>query len=320
MGRPARAASALAALLCIAAVAALQVAGDTLRLAEISVDVLRAGSAPVSYGSEQAANGAAVPNQEPLVLRVVSVDEKSTVEIRVDASRDGTSFAPQQAFLRVSDLNQSDHLVVLPARSEKKTKLSFAVSPGKQPTTSSGGAAAPYWKHQHVYSFELLLGDTSTENAIVYQVISALRVDFRKPPPPLPTPGVFDFDMSVKKEPQPEFRWELPAPRSSPPMAIIAVFTVLAVLPMLGFVGASASVLGCFPLAIPKSGPALAAFAVFFACLTVIAGILFMFWLRWNILTTWKVLAVALIPTVISGQKVLYEVNMRKIHNARMSK
>lgn len=164
---------------------------------------------------------------------------------------------------------------------------------------------AEFWVHDDSYAVELVMGDLHMKESTTWTITENMR--FAEDAAPMfsrPERGVFDFDVSVKKYLLPEFVSPIPAPekKASLPAIVVALISVLLPFPLLLIVWTK---LGVFPLEFPKESSERLYFLGFEACLLGHLVSLVMFWVKWNIVTTWKVVGALMIPTMIFGRNVL---------------
>lgn len=228
-----------------------------------------------------------------------SVGLKDSITVQasfVDQNSDAVSV--HQLFLRfVNKRLRQDNLFLLKRRGrEMKADFNF-----KGEIRSD----LDFWTATDSYIVELVMGDLKLAESRTWTITKDMRFDescaelFKQP-----ERGVFDFDVSVKKQLLPEFHSPNPEPEKRAPMFMIlaALVAVMLPLPVL-FVGWSR--LGVFPLRFPsKTGEKLWVFG-FELCLVGHLVALTMFWVRWNIVTTWKVMGLMMVPTIFFGKIVL---------------
>lgn len=164
---------------------------------------------------------------------------------------------------------------------------------------------AEFWVQDDSYAVELVMGDLNMRDSVTWKITEnmhfaegALLMFSRS------GGGVFDFDVGVKKYLLPEFISPIPnaEKRASVAAIVIALVGVLLPLPLLLIAWGR---LGVFPLQFPpQKGKQLWIFG-FETCLMGHLVALVMFWVKWNIVTTWKVMGVLMIPTMICGRNVL---------------
>lgn len=164
---------------------------------------------------------------------------------------------------------------------------------------------AEFWVKDDSYAVELIMGDLHMKESTTWTITENMR--FAEDAAPMfsrPERGVFDFDVSVKKYLLPEFFSPVPVPekRASLPAIVMALISVLLPLPVLFIVWTK---LGVFPLEFPKERSQQLYIFGFESCLLGHLVALVMFWVKWNIVTTWKVVGALMIPTMIFGRNVL---------------
>lgn len=214
----------------------------------------------------------------------------------VDAA--GNPAYPQQAFLRfVNTATGADSIYVL----QKKT-IGIRIELSLRKEIRSDVA---FWRAGDAYRVEVILGDVEMDRGMTWVVTE--RMTFEEGSAKMfggPARGVFDFDVGVKKTLLPEFITPLATPGKRAHSGIVLAFVCIVLLPLPVLLWAWWS-LGVFPLQLPSSTSAKASLVGFEMCLLAHMGALCMFWLRWDIVMTWKIIAVLMVPTVVLGQQTL---------------
>lgn len=229
---------------------------------------------------------------------IVDVDDTLLAQMACVGSDSGDAAYPQQAFLRfVREDTGEDTVFVMQRKSiEMRVELSMKKEIRQD---------LKFWSADATYRVEIVVGDTRMAAGATWVAVSEMKFSSSassvfKPP----AAGVFDFDVGVKKELLPEFTSPLPPDeKQAPAIAImVALVALLAPFPLVFVAWAR---LGVFPMKV-SGGPSdrIAAFG-FEICLLLHMAALIMFWLQWNILRTWKVMAAIMPPTIFFGQKTL---------------
>lgn len=229
---------------------------------------------------------------------IVDVDDTLLAQMACVGSDSGNSAHPQQAFLRfVREDTGEDTIFVMQRKSiEMRVELSMKKEIRQD---------LKFWSADATYRVEIVVGDTRMAAGATWVAISMMKFSSSaasvfKPP----APGVFDFDVGVKKILLPEFTSTLPPEEKQAPAVaiIVALVALLAPFPLVFVAWAR---LGVFPMKV-SGGPSdrVAAYG-FEICLLLHMAALTMFWLQWNILRTWKVMAAIMPPTIFFGQKTL---------------
>mmetsp|Transcript_6809 Transcript_6809/g.14542 ORF Transcript_6809/g.14542 Transcript_6809/m.14542 type:complete len:299 (+) Transcript_6809:45-941(+) len=258
----------------------------------------------------QEAYDAKEPMGTGLIAESLKVTERSKVSVTVGMERDGEPFFPHQAFLLVRRVRDDRELLLIAER--KGTHMVVVVPVGDNKVESGSSPSDPLWMDDETYSFTLILGDWAMEEgAILWEICPAVTLfyDQTAPKPPA-SPGVFDFDLSTKKELLAEYSWEQPEPGKRAPVIVVLLFTILTAAPTVAFF-AFGSRFGAFPLVLPSSGAQRGFVFAFGACLACYVGSLVLFWVKWSIFDTWKLMLVLLPPTIFTGHRVLADVAAR---------
>lgn len=164
---------------------------------------------------------------------------------------------------------------------------------------------AEFWVEDDAYAIEVVMGDLHMKDSTTWTITENMRfADDASPMFSRPQGGIFDFDVSVKKYMLPEFVSPVPAPekRAQLPAILLALVSVLLPLPLLLIAWRR---LGVFPLEFPKEKSQQLSIFVFEVFLLGHVGALVMFWVKWNIVTTCKVMGALMIPTMLFGRNVL---------------
>lgn len=221
-----------------------------------------------------------------------------SISIQASFLHDEKPATPQQVFLRFVNTRTSQDNIYLLRRKTRDMKLDLPLH--KQIRTDH-----QFWIASDTYVVELIFGDARLANSATWTITSAMA--FANPTHPSfipPETSVFDFDISVKKSLLPEFRTPIPPSeaRAHPAIVFAAVIAIILPLPALfvawGRMGVLQSAMACKPT------PSMLAFQV---CLLAHMAALVMFWARWNIVTTWKVVALLMLPTLPLAKRVLAE-------------
>lgn len=163
-----------------------------------------------------------------------------------------------------------------------------------------------FWRHNDTYLVQLIMGGLELDSSTTWSITDNMRFKeastdaFKEP-----ARGVFDFDVSVKKSLLPEFISPITPPekRAHHLLIIAALAGVLLPIPVLLFGWWK---MGVFPLRLKSDDKGMLVVG-FELCVLAHIAALAMFWLKWNIVTTWKVMAVLMIPTYLLGRKLLSE-------------
>lgn len=222
----------------------------------------------------------------------VHVESSDTISVQasiVDAS--GESVGIEQAFIRFLNKRTGvDNLYLM-----RKTGLDIKVDVN---LAREIRADHDFWVGTDTYRTEVVLGDERLKSSKTWVVTDSLRFKDQDASDFKPAPrGVFDFDVSVKKHLLPEFEFPIPPKEKRAPFSIvmIALIAVIVPLPLLLITW---KWMGVLPLSLPSGHQLFVAGGLHFCVLAHIA-ILIGFWLSWNIVTTWKIMSVIMVPTLV---------------------
>lgn len=161
------------------------------------------------------------------------------------------------------------------------------------------GADPEFWSASDTYIVQIVLGDRRLSPSISWTVTTTLRFSDTDAAVFAPKArGVFDFDVSVKTGLLPEFEFPIPAGEKRAPLIVVvaALIALCIPLPVLIMVWLR---MGVLPTQISQKGTDFLVIMGFQACILLHMAALIMFWVKWDIVTTWKVMGVVMIPTMI---------------------
>lgn len=233
---------------------------------------------------------------EPKTDLAVSPSDTILAQVScVDSS--GNPVQPAQASLRIVDEATEPPTDTIWPLKQRRQEMRREVS--LQHETKADHV---FWRTGVPYSVQLIVGDTRLERSVVWTVTTGFVVNSTIPSKA--PRGVFDFDLAVRKNSLPEFDSTRPENRKQVPFAIVAIFTILAMMPIFGLL-AMWSQLGALSIKPYKSFSSKMNVILFEVCLAGHAAALGMFWVQWNIVTTWKVMAAIMVPTLYFGHQAL---------------
>jgi hypothetical protein len=281
----------------------------------IQIDRISARVAYVNDGERLTRDSASAagPDFSLAGMSSVTVDVEDSVLVQVACKdQDGVVAHPQQAFVRFVRTDQ-DTLDSVHVMAKKPIEMRVDLKFGKEIR-----ADREFWDGDATYRMEVIVGDTrmaGTGGGVTWTAIKELRFLggsggrhslFKRK-----AAGVFDFDVSVKKKMLPEFSSPIgPGARQAPRVAVLlASAAVVAPLPLVLVAWAR---IGALPLSLPASASELASAIGFEACLLGHMAALVMFWLQWNIVRTWKVMGILMLPTVFFGHRALSAIATRQ--------
>lgn len=214
----------------------------------------------------------------------------------IDANSEATSI--HQPFMRFVNQRTKQDNVYLLNRKGKEMRLDLGLK-------AEIKGDLDFWTKDDVYGVQLVMGDWRLERSATWVITERMRFAADADPMFEHAPrSVFDFDVGVKKEVLPEFETALSKGEKRAPLLaiVLALVGVLLPLPLLvvGWIR-----LGVFPLQLPRERGERLAFLGFEACIVGHLVALVMFWVRWNIVTTWKVMGMLMVPTLLFGRSVV---------------
>lgn len=230
----------------------------------------------------------------------VEVEPSDTITAQASIVDDsGESVAIEQAFLRFENKRTGKDNIYLMRKSGLDSKVDVNLPREIR-------ADHDFWVGQDSYRVEVILGDERLKRSVSWLVTDSMKfADADAEIFKLLPRGVFDFDISVKKEILPEFEYPLPANGKRAPWSIVlvALIAVAVPLPVLLMIWKQ---LGVLPLRLP-GGRHLVVVGGLQTCILAHILALIMFWFRWNIVTTWKVMGVIMVPTFLFMRSFLQE-------------
>lgn len=221
----------------------------------------------------------------------IKVESTDMLNMQVSVTADGKATAIEQAFVRFENQRTGrDNLYLLRKRGND---LKVDVDLKREIA-----ADLDFWNTRDVFTLQLVLGDARMKPSRTWTVTHGLRLGdadgaaFKRR-----SGGVFDFDIGVKKELLPEFDSPLPAGEERASFIKVAVATFAVMLPLPVLLGVWQR-MGALALRVPQ-GKDLVTIAGLQACVLLHMACLIMFWLQWNIVTTWKAMGVVMVPTLV---------------------
>lgn len=280
-------------LLCVAA------SEETIAVDRAAVRISYAGEAERLTRSSFSADGPDLSASSSSSSKAI-VDSGDTLHAQLSCvgSESGDTAHPQQAFLRFVRHDTGADTVYVMQR--KSIGMRVELSMKKEIRQDLN-----FWSPDVSYRVEVIVGDTkmasgSTWVAIAEMKFSSAGANVFK----APAAEVFDFDVGVKKALLPEFTSPLPPEEKQATAAaiIVALIALLAPLPLVILAWAR---LGVFPMKVSGGASGRSSAFKFEICLLLHMAALTMFWLKWNILQTWKVMAALMPATIVYGQRTL---------------
>jgi hypothetical protein len=291
----------LASATLLALVVSISAAGPTISLERVS---MRLTYTAAQEKRTRASASAEAPDFSVGADTSVVVDADDMLIVQAASTEDGSNgdpAYPQQVFLRI--VRKSDGRDAVYVMRKKSIEMRTELSLRKEIYADS-----EFWQRGHSYAIEVVVGDTRMAKGITWVAVESLMFSGESSSVAkafaVPAGNVFDFDIGVKKHLQPEFTSPIPPSQKQAPfnLVIVALIALGAPFPL---VLVAWMQLGVIPLTLPESMSERLSVVGFEACLLGHMASLVMFWLRWNIVYTWKVMSVIMIPTVFLGHQVL---------------
>lgn len=255
--------------------------------------------------SDDDGDGTAPGIKEELFIKTTDVLQAS-VSVVADGSSeengDSTSVSVEQAMLRIVNLRTGlDNLYVMRKTGagrggDAKVEVNIAkeIRADRALWTFNNEADDAGWR------VEVIVGDARLKTSRSWVAVPRMRIrDHDAEVVKEPKRGVFDFDISIKRHLLPEFEFPLPVEekRASTPVVLLALVAVILPLPVLLVTWVN---MGALPLRLPKNdGKQMAMVTGLQMCVAAHIVALALFWTQWNIVTTWKMMGVIMIPTLV---------------------
>ncbi|XP_062207842.1 dolichyl-diphosphooligosaccharide--protein glycosyltransferase subunit 2 [Phragmites australis] len=204
----------------------------------------------------------------------------------------GHTFKPHQVFLKLKHQSKVEHLFVVPGSARQfKIVLDFL------------GLVEKFYYLSGRYDLELAVGDAAMENSFL-RALGQLELDLPEAPEKAPRPPAQAVDPFSKFGPKAEISHIFRAPEKRPPKELSLAFTILTLLPSIGFL------IGLMRLGVNvKNFPSLpgpAAFAsLFHAGIGAVLLLYVLFWVKLDLFTTLKYLGFLAVFLVFVGHRTL---------------
>eukprot|EP00250_Pteridium_aquilinum_P024368 c2897_g1_i1 orf=270-2327(+) len=201
------------------------------------------------------------------------------------------TFKPHQAFVKLKHESKVEHLFLLKP-SGKNLELSLDLLRLVEKLNYLSG----------VYTIELIIGDAAMENPAMWS-LGTVELDLPEPPEGTTKPS-FLAQVPSKYGPKPEITHVFrPADKRAPP-TLSNPFLILSLLPLLGFL-VGLKLLNTNIKSFPSSGLPMLAAVVFHVGIASILGLYILFWLKFNLFQTLKLLGVLATLLTVPGYYIL---------------
>lgn len=205
----------------------------------------------------------------------------------------------KQPFLRIENIETKQDNLYLLKRRGKDMRLDLSLRKEVQ-------ADLDFWQKEYSYRLQIIIGDLKLKESRTWTITDhmSFQDDVAKSIFEKPARNVFDFDVGVKKTLLPEFSFPIPSPEKRASLPIVIVGLVSIFIPWIVLL-ISWKGLGAFNLRLPSNKGEKIMFIVFEICVLAHLVALGMFWYKWNIVTTGKVVGVLMVPTLVLGRNLL---------------
>lgn len=267
-------------------------AGDALKVEKVTFKVSFIEGGEKAARFRESSDGDAISSGDVArpSMRIKTGDSISVQVSVVDEAGDASAI--EQAFLRFENVRTGKDNLYLMRKRGLDIKLDLDLR-------REIIADRDFWTASDTYAVHVVLGDRRLAPSVTWTVTPAMQ--FADADAAVFAPkarGVFDFDVSVKSRLLPEFEFPIPAgEKRAPLLAVLFGFVALCVpLPVLVVVW---SRMGAFPLRMSQKGTDVLVVMGLQGCILLHMAALVMFWLKWDIVTTWKVMGVVMVPTLV---------------------
>ncbi|KAH8941761.1 hypothetical protein BDL97_14G061800 [Sphagnum fallax] len=207
-------------------------------------------------------------------------------------SPSGSSFKPQQVFLKLVHETHVEHLYLVKSSGK-----------GFELTLDFLGLVEKLQYLSGTYSVVLIVGDETMENSFVW-TLASLDLDLPEAPEGTALPPTVPVEVNARFAPKPEIAHIFRQPEKRPPTLLSNVFLGLTLLPLIGFF-VGLRYLGANIKLFPTTGlQGVAAFS-FHGAIASILLLYFLFWLKLDLFTTLKVLGFLALLTLLPGHSIL---------------
>lgn len=269
-----------------ASTSALRVESASIRVTYVldSEKITRAHVKATSFDSEALPDGIEASESDSVVAQVWVVNE------------DDEAVTPSLAMLRIVDESVTPPRDSMwPMSMKRGAALRREIS-----LRSEIRADAALWRTGGPLTLQIVVSDANL-GAVVWTATRSLSVDVTSK---MKTKAVFDFDVSAVRKVKKEFDTALPPPEREAPLSVVVGFCILTVAPLLALFAVWGR-MGALRLRLPVGAMDRVKLVLFQLCLAAHVGVLAIFWVEWNIVTTWKAMAVLMGPTFYFGHQVL---------------
>ncbi|CAM6034903.1 unnamed protein product [Sphagnum compactum] len=207
-------------------------------------------------------------------------------------SPSGSSFKPQQVFLKLVHETHVEHLYLVKSSGK-----------GFELTLDFLGLVEKLQYLSGTYSVVLIVGDETMENSFVW-TLASLDLDLPEAPEGTALPPTVPVEVNARFAPKPEIAHIFRQPEKRPPILLSNVFLGLTLLPLIGFF-VGLRYLGANIKLFPTTGLLGVAAFSFHGAIASILLLYFLFWLKLDLFTTLKVLGFLVLLTLLPGHSIL---------------
>lgn len=228
----------------------------------------------------------------------VTMSGSDTISIQASFVDDGDkAVGIRQAFLRFLNKDTNEDNIYLLRKKGLDMKFDLSVSKEIRADRS-------FWAFKTGYRVELIMGDVKLDKSRTWVIIEDLKFSEDSESFFEGTKGkVFDFDIGIKKILLPEFSATIKAEEARARAASVGV-AVLAILVGSVVLLWTLGRMGALRFEMTGNAGTMIGFGI---CVLGHVGALGMFWWQWNIVETWKVMGMIMVPTILFGRSVLLE-------------
>ena len=268
----------------------------TLKKAVVKLNYVKHGERVHRIKAE--VNGETIATSKPFAPFQIEPTDSINVQLSLLNEEEEPAFI-KQPFLRIENIETKQDNLYLLKRRGKDMRLDLSLKKEIK-------ADLDFWQKDYSYRLQIIMGDLKLKESQTWTITDHMSFQdhvgsgiFEKP-----ARKVFDFDVGVKKTLLPEFSFPIPIPEKRASLPIVIAGLICTFLPwflLLVFWKG----LGAFNLRLPSNKGEKILFIGFEMCVLAHLVALSMFWYKWNIVTTGKVVGVLMVPTLILGRNLL---------------
>ena len=234
--------------------------------------------------------------KQPLLDSVDASLSDTIVAQVVCRDSDGKVAHPTQAVLRIADESAVPPVDTIWPLNRRRNELRREIS-----LEFESRVDRAFWRRNVAYTVQIIVGDRELGESVVWTITREFKLDSAYEEKKR---GVFDFDLAIRKSIKPEFDTPIPGARKEAPLSIVSTFSLLSIAPLVCLLIVWGRI-GALTITIPRKSKERFDTIMFQLCIAAYIVVLTMFWVEWNIVTTWKVMGLLIIPSLYFGKSSL---------------